>query len=157
MDTTKSTQSDVRPESAPSIRHAGGCHCGAVRFTVELDPSKPASRCNCSICMKMGVTGAIVKPEAFVLLSGEQSLSTYEWGHRTGKRFFCKHCGIHCFGKGHLDVLGGDYVSVALNVLDGVDVSKLETIHWDGRHDNWMAGPRKEPWPLARETAAATA
>src|ERR1700722_13552683 len=103
-----------------SKKHAGGCHCGAVRFEVMVDATT-GSRCNCSVCMKTSVTGTIVKPEALVLVSGSENLSTYEWGGKTSKRFFCKHCGVHCFGRGHLAEVGGDYASVNLNCLDGFD------------------------------------
>ena len=32
----------------------GGCHCGAVRFEVQLPASVLAQSCNCSICEKTG-------------------------------------------------------------------------------------------------------
>jgi hypothetical protein len=95
------------------------------------------------------MTGRIVKPSDFVLLAGEGDLSIYEWGAKVSKRFFCRHCGIHCFGRGHMAQLGGDYVSVNLNCIDGLDPSLLDVIHWDGRHNNWQGGPRKAPWPIA--------
>jgi hypothetical protein len=63
-------------------------------------------------------------------------------------RYFCKICGVHCFGRGFLEMLGGDFVSVNFNTLDGVDVNQLELLHWDGRHNNWQAGARKTPWPV---------
>jgi hypothetical protein len=106
------------------------------------------SRRNCSICSKVGQTGGIVKPEAFELLSSEEHLSSYAWGGRTAQRYFCKHCGIHCFARGHLDVLGGAYVSVNYNCLDGVELRDLPVIYWDGRHNNWAAGPRPTAWAM---------
>jgi hypothetical protein len=131
----------------PQTTHRGSCHCGKVRFQVEVDPSK-GSRCNCSICAKVGQTGAIVKPVAFALLAGEDSLGTYEWGHKISKRYFCKHCGIHCFARGHLAEVGGDHVSVNLNCIDDAELSAIEVTFWDGRHDNWRAGTRSTPWPM---------
>jgi hypothetical protein len=128
--------------------HPGSCHCGAVKYEVEVDLAEPASRCNCSICTRLGATTQIVKPAALRLLQGEESLTRYEWGGRTGQRYFCKVCGITCLLRGHLDVLGGDYVSLSLNTLEDVDPSTLEVVHWDGRHDNWMAGSRDTPWPI---------
>jgi hypothetical protein len=135
---------------------SGSCHCGAVKFVAELDLSTGGSRCNCSICTKVATTGGIIRPEAFHLVQGEESLSTYAWGPKISQRYFCKVCGVHCFGRGFLDVLGGDYVSVNYNTLDGVDVNELALIHWDGRHNNWQAGPRPTPWPIfdAAERAA---
>jgi len=45
--------------------------------------------------------------------------------------------------------VGGDYVSVNLNCLDDIDPSALAIVHWDGRHNNWQAGPRPTPWPIS--------
>ena len=144
---------DAKHESAGTSKaggarkHVGSCHCGSVRFEVEIDATT-GSRCNCSICTKVGPTGGIVKPHAFKLLAGAESLSTYEWGAKMSKRFFCKHCGVHCYGSGHLAELGGDFVSVNLNCLDGVELSQAKVSYWDGRHNNWQAGVRSTPWPI---------
>lgn len=129
-------------------KHAGSCHCGAVRFEVELDAGA-GTQCNCSICTKLALLGSIVKPEALVLVSGRESLSEYSWASKTGIRFFCKHCGVHCFARGYLAELGGDYASVNLNSLDDIDPSNVQVVHWDGRHNNWQAGPRSTPWPIS--------
>lgn len=131
-----------------SQTHHGACFCGDVQFEVELDLSK-GSQCNCTVCTKLGATGSIVKPAAFKLLCDESKLSSFSRHPEIGNRFFCARCHVYCFGKGHLDVLGGDYVSVNLNTIDGFDVSKTELIHWDGRHDNWQSGPRPTRWPVA--------
>jgi len=131
-----------------STKHTGGCHCGAVKLEVEIDAAR-GSRCNCSICTKLGMTGGIAKPDALRVVTGEAELASYQWGGRTATRYFCKHCGVTCFSRGHLPELGGDYVSIALNVLDGVDPAQIEIQYWDGRHDNWDAGPRATPWPIA--------
>jgi hypothetical protein len=132
-----------------STKHRGSCHCGALRFEVDLDLSTGVSRCNCTICTKVGSTGAVVKPDAFALLSGEGDLGEYAFGGRTGRRYFCRHCGIHGFLRGHLPELGGDYVSININCLEDVELADLKLIYWDGRHNNWDAGPRERPWPIA--------
>ncbi len=128
--------------------YAGSCHCGAVQFRVTADLGKGGGRCNCSICAKVGQTGGIVKPEAFQLLSREENMSSYAWGAGISTRFFCKRCGIHCFGRGELAELGGAFVSVNYNCLDGVELGSVPVIYWDGRHDNWAAGPRPTPWNI---------
>jgi hypothetical protein len=133
----------------PAKKHIGACHCRAVRFEVVIDLSTGGSRCNCSICTKIGSTTGIVKPSAFTLLAGEESLGQYEWGAKISRRFFCAKCGVHCFGRGHLAEIGGDYVSVNLNTLEDVELAELKVIYWDGRHNNWQEGPRSTPWPLS--------
>ena len=134
--------------AADTARYSGSCHCGAVRFEAELDLVAGAGKCNCSICTKVGATAAICKPAAFTLLEGEGDCGEYVWGGKISTRFFCKHCGIHCFGRGHLQELGGDYVAINVNTLDQVDPSSLTLAYWDGRHNNWHAGPRATPWPV---------
>ncbi len=118
-------------------KHVGSCHCGAVRFEVDIDVGKGASRCNCR------------KPDAFALVAGKESVGEYVWGASVSSRFFCKHCGTYCYGSGHLAQLGGDFVSVNFNCLDDIDLTQIKIIYWDGRNNNWAAGPRDEPWPLS--------
>lgn len=141
-------------EASASKVH-GKCHCGAVEYEAEIDLAKGAGRCNCSICTKISQLGAIVKPGAFRLLKGKDDLSTYAWGAKISTRYFCKHCGVHVYGAGHLDVIGGDFVSVNLNTAEGVELAELDTHYFDGRHDNWMAGTRKTPWPVGGGASAA--
>lgn len=132
----------------------GSCHCGAVRFAVAVDLSQGASRCNCTICTKAGGLTTIVKPSAFELLAGKQSLGEYQQGEKISTRYFCKECGIHCFGRGFLAEVGGDYVSVNCNCLDDVELGDIKVVHWDGRHNNWEAGPRSTPWPILTSASA---
>jgi hypothetical protein len=128
----------------------GSCHCGAVKYQVEADPSQGGSRCNCSVCTKLAAFGGIVKPAAFELLTSEAELSTYRWGGNISTRYFCKHCGTHCFARGHLAEVGGDFVSFSYNTIDELEISALPAVYWDGRHDNWHAGPADKPWPILK-------
>lgn len=133
-----------------TTKYAGTCHCGAIRYEVAIDLSEGVTQCNCSICTKVNALGRNVKPDAFQLLAGEEHLSAYEWGHKVAQRYFCKHCGVHCFARGHLAEIGGDFVSICINTLDGVEFRDLKVGYWDGRHNNWAAGMRDEPWPIHR-------
>jgi hypothetical protein len=121
-----------------------------VKFEFDRDPAKTASRCNCTVCTRVAQLGIMVKPDTFALKQGEESLSQYEWGAKISRRYFCKHCGIHCFARGHLKEVGADYVSVNLNCVDQLELKDLRVVYWDGRHANWESGPRDTPWAVLR-------
>jgi hypothetical protein len=82
------------------------------------------------------------------LLTGASRITEYRVGKSPNSRSFCATCGVHCFGTGDVPEIGGAFVSVNTNCLEGVELAGLPTHHLDGRHDNWMAGPRADMWPL---------
>lgn len=141
------------PNTASSL-HTGSCHCGNVRFEAHVDLAT-ASKCNCAICQKLGAVGTLIAPAAFRLLSDENAMFGYAGKNGVGKRFFCKTCGVYCYGTGHLEMLGGDFVSINVNTLDDVEHADVRPVFYDGRHDNWMAGARPSPWPTFSTADAA--
>jgi hypothetical protein len=125
----------------------GSCHCGAVIFECDLDLAEGTSKCNCSICTKSRFWKAIVRSDAFRLLQGESSLSTYQFGGATGAsihHYFCSKCGIKLFGRGQLEELGGEFYGVNVACLDDVTPAEMANApvkYEDGRHNNWGSPP----------------
>jgi hypothetical protein len=118
-------------------KYTGGCHCGKVQYEVEVDLGAGTTKCNCSICQKTNYWGALVKPGAFKLLSGQDSLSDYQFNTKQGHHLFCKHCGIRSFCRGNVPEIGGEYVSINVNCLDDVDVTAVPVRYLNGRNNTW--------------------
>lgn len=91
----------------------------------------------------MRTWSTLIKPPQFRLLAGQSDTSTYVWGAGISTRYFCRHCGVHVYGLGHLAEVGGDFCSVNLATLD-VDAETLAAIpvrYFDGRNDQWETPP----------------
>ena len=80
------------------VSYRGSCHCSAVRFTIAVEPSKLVE-CNCSICTKKGILHIPVEDSALSVESDDSELALYQFGSDTARHWFCRHCGIHVFGR----------------------------------------------------------
>jgi hypothetical protein len=124
--------------------YTGSCHCGAVRYEADIDLEAGTGRCNCSICGKLRKWGVMVKPDEFRLLAGADDLSDYQFATRSGHHRFCRHCGVHAFGDGYVEEIGGAYYSVNVACLDGVDhavLGELPIQYFNGRDNSWHNTP----------------
>src|SRR4051812_34521363 len=113
-------------------KHAGGCHCGAVRYQVELDLSKPVIGCNCSMCGRAGTLLSFIPESAFTLSSGEGALTNYKFNKMHISHLFCRTCGIKSFARG-TGSDGAGMIAVNVRCLDGVDVESLNVTHYNGK------------------------
>jgi len=124
--------------------YQGSCHCGAVRFEADIDLAQGTGKCNCSICTKTRNWAALIKPEAFRLLSGADALSDYRFASKQGQHLFCKHCGVRVYGTGDHPKVGGRMYAVAIATLDDVDADELAAApvkYIDGRNDRFDQAP----------------
>jgi hypothetical protein len=115
-----------------SKTYRGSCHCGNVKYEVELDLSGPVMACNCSICGRTGSLMAFVPEEKFTLLAGAASLTDYQFNTMNIHHLFCSNCGVRSFARG-TGPSGSAMCMVNARCLEGVDPLALEVKRWDGR------------------------
>ena len=124
------------------LTYRGSCHCGTIRFEADIDLKAGTFKCNCEMCTKTRMWGAIVKPEAFRLVAGETELVDYRPDRI--HHLFCKHCGVRPFAWGEDQSLGGKFYAIRVYCLDDVDVDELMSApvkYHDGRNDNYGSPP----------------
>ena len=112
--------------------HQGGCHCGAVRYTVQLDLDAPAITCNCSMCGRAGSYLMFVPAASFTLDKGEANLTDYQFNKHVIHHVFCKTCGIKAFARGK-NPKGEDTVAINVRTIDDIDVFHVQTKQFDGK------------------------
>jgi hypothetical protein len=115
------------------IRHMGGCHCGRVRFEVDAPAHLEVSDCNCSICSKTGYLHLIVPKSRFRLLSGGESLTTYQFNSGTAKHLFCSVCGIKSFyvPRSHPEGFSVNVRCIDAGTIAGMNVEAVDGRNWE--------------------------
>ncbi len=105
---------DTRPPAATT--QPGRCHCGRVRFEVDVPARPTLLDCNCSICRMTGYLHLIVPAASFRQLGGRDALNEYRFNTGVARHLFCRHCGIKPF---YVPRSHPDGVSVNARCLDG--------------------------------------
>jgi hypothetical protein len=115
---------------------AGGCHCGAVRFEVELPDTVKADTCTCSICRMTGFVHIVVPESRFRVNGGP--LTSYRFNTGVAEHLFCPVCGVKPFYRPRSNPDGW---SVNARCLDDPEAVKLDLDVFDGAHweDHWQA------------------
>lgn len=114
--------------------HAGGCHCGAVRFEVALPDRIEIEDCNCSVCLKSQNAHIIVPNSRFRLLSGADTLTTYTFNTGVAQHKFCSVCGVKSF---YIPRSNPDGVAVTWRCLDDpygfdhVAIHPFDGVNWE--------------------------
>lgn len=116
--------------SNSSTTYKGACHCGKVTFErkAKLDH---VIYCNCSICSMRGALWHGATDDNLKILTGQDDLELYQFGTKTAKHYFCRHCGIHPFVRPRLDPTRW---AVNVRCLEGVEVKDIPERQFDGEH-----------------------
>jgi len=79
-------------------RLAGGCHCGNIRVSVELEraPESYAPRaCDCEFCHKHGAAWVSdARGSLTIRIRDERATSRYTQGDRLAEMLLCRNCGV---------------------------------------------------------------
>jgi hypothetical protein len=129
----------------------GSCHCGAVRFTAEIDLDEGIRKCNCTWCVKQKMWKAFSYGDGLHLLSGEDHLAGYQakgssWPEGHVHHRFCQSCGVNVFSRGYLEMspFDGWFHAVNLNAIDDLSPEAIiaaPVIFEDGIHDRQLEAP----------------
>jgi hypothetical protein len=123
----------------------GSCHCKQLTFEADLDLTQGTGKCNCSYCWKVRGWTIGIKPDAFRLLSGKESAREYGFRQDSeNHHVFCGVCGVRVYTYGHIEQIGGDYVSIVLSALDDLSIDELVQApvrFMNGRDDAWFHVP----------------
>jgi hypothetical protein len=98
-------------------KYQGSCHCGAIQFEIETNFPQ-LTKCDCSICRRKNALMVKVHESKFKLISGEESLTEYQFHTKTARHFFCKVCGIYPF---HRKRVTPDYFGINVFCLNDFD------------------------------------
>lgn len=138
-------------------QYTGGCHCGAFRYSVNLDLSNEnATKCNCSFCVKSNfLTLPVPDGSEFTLLCPKSldEVGDYRFGSKKGSHYYCKECSIYVINKPPTAMeLNGQKLSMFINAVtldqgQDVDLRRFKIMYWDGKDNNWAAGLKEEPYP----------
>jgi hypothetical protein len=115
------------------VTHAGGCHCGRVRFEVLAPAKLEVADCNCSICGKSGFLHLIVPADRFTLISGRDALTTYTFNTRVAKHLFCATCGVKSFyiPRSHPDGVSVNARCIDLGTIESISVTPFNGREWE--------------------------
>lgn len=113
--------------------HIGSCHCGAVRFEVDVEagPDK-VIECNCSHCSRKGLLLWFVPRDALKTTAGEDHLSSYTFNKKVIQHRFCKTCGVQPYALGQMPD-GSKMAAINVRCLEDFDLENVERTPVNGR------------------------
>lgn len=109
------------------IKHTGGCICGEVKYTVNLDEVPRTYNCHCIDCRKkVGGLNTVVEIRNGELSIDKGRLGVYEHSGGSGnklQKYYCKNCASPVYSY----VGKWDKTYLYAGLLD--DISILKTVN----------------------------
>ena len=116
----------------------GACSCGNVTYIIDRR-LRDATSCHCSMCRKASGSQssafALLEPNAFSWLSGEDKLTYYKSSKDMGS-FFCSRCGSTLAGT-----YKGEICWVTLGCVEGDPEITVEKHIFMGSKASWETNP----------------
>jgi hypothetical protein len=130
------------------MRHAGQCHCGAIRFQFETENPLAPRACQCGFCRKHGAR-TVTDPEGSAALMLGAETIRYRFGSRTSDYLICGRCGVYVGATAELN--GRLYVTLNLNAFDDprLDLAGAP-VSYEGEDAAGKADRRRGQWTSAR-------
>ena len=129
--------------SDESNAQAGGCLCGAIRFTIDRDAIAGQSHCHCRDCQRATgsafATFCFVPDAGFHAESGEAKGYTVPGSSGSGvTRYFCTDCGSQLYSE--VGVMPG-VKFVKAGALDDASWMSPQSAFWCDTAQPWVAMP----------------
>ena len=113
--------------------HAGGCHCGRVRYTVHGE-LRPVLICHCYDCMK--TIGNSIAATAANKVDTKITGDDLKWYQSSdiAERGFCQNCGAALFYRQHAE----ETISITAGTLDDASVLSCAGQIYAHQHPGFM-------------------
>lgn len=85
-----------------------------------------------------------MQPAAFRVTAGEDRAVSYHRHKQAPEKFHSPTCGVHVYGRGDADYMGGPFVSISVATPDDATPEELAAMpvrYSDGLHNDWQNPP----------------
>jgi len=106
------------------------CHCGSVQLEVPTPPEN-VTRCNCSICSKLGGLWAYYDPAVVNLATNRDAIDTYIWGDKMIQICRCSTCGCTTHWESIDPEITGR-MGINSRMMADIDLDQIPVRHVDG-------------------------
>lgn len=123
----------------------GGCHCGAIAYTAEVDP-KDVIVCHCTDCQTLSGsafrTVAFARKSSFALTKGEPRIYVKRADSgRDREQTFCPACGTPIYSSPVAADLGADpFIGIRAGSIKQRAELPPQAQAWCGSAQPWIGG-----------------